>query len=159
MPRTLSDDAKTIVGSNLREARGRTHLSQTQAADKAGIRRDRLNRWETGRELPGVEGLLILAVAYGCPIDAFLGAVDEEYDAIIERRIPVDVQQHYQAKIDTFIRRTTAAMQLALEPTAPAATRAQTTDATDAAFDKSGLLHARQARRKKTETPRKKRAR
>lgn len=149
MPRTLADDAKLIVGANLRAARERAGIaSQTVAATRAGIRRDRLNRWETGRELPGADGLIRLAIVYRCPIDDFLGAVDEEYDAIIEARIPVNERRLYQAKLDTFIKRTTAAMQLALEPGAPAPTTAGTAAPSPRAADKSAPARARRTPKK-----------
>ena len=115
MPRTLSDDAKGVIGRNLRDVRKRVGWNQTVAAERAGVRGDRLNRWEQGREAPGAEGLLRLAVAYGCPLDDFFGGVDEDYDAIIERRIPVDGKQFYKAKLDKLKALTMRAMELTVE--------------------------------------------
>lgn len=121
MPRTLGDDAKGIVGANLTDSRKSRGWSQTEAAERAQVRRDRLNRWEKGRELPGTEGLLRLAIAYGCPVDNFLGGVDERYDTVIERRIPVDAQQFYRTKLAKLKALTLVAMDLTAQAVGEAA--------------------------------------
>lgn len=143
MPRRLPDGARETLARNLIAVRERLEWSQKEAARRAGLTQNRVSLWETGTEAPGAEGLLRLAVAYGCSVDDFLGGVDEGYDAIIERRIPLDVQRHYQARIDTFISRTTAAMHLALEPGAPAPTTTTPTAAPPKARDKSAPTRAR----------------
>lgn len=150
MPRTLGAEAKSIVGKNLKAARQRRGLSQTDAATRARVRRDRLNRWEKGRELIGVEGLLALAVTYGCAIDDFLGGVDEGYDTIIESRFPPDVRQHYASITDAFIARTTAAMQLALTGPVPAPTPTTTAASRPTTAETSGSVRARRTPKKKT---------
>lgn len=118
MPRELDSESKKTLGLNLREARGLKKWTQQEAADEIGVRRDRLNRWEMGREAPGAEGLLLLAIGYQCLIDQLLSGVDERYDNIIESRVPLDAQQHYRARMESFIRRTTAAIEL-LKPDVP----------------------------------------
>jgi len=98
-PRQLSAGPRHTLGVNLVEARERAGLSRENAADKAGVGRSRLSQWENGRETPGAESLLLLAVAYGCPLDYLFSGVDAAYDAIIERRIPIDAKRHYAGKI------------------------------------------------------------
>lgn len=148
MPRTLDEIARERLGRNFREARERHKWTQIDAAAKIGVPRVRLNKWEKGRETPGAEGLLLLAIAYACSVDQLLSGLDERYDEIIERGFPVDQRQHYRAKIDVLIRRTTAAMQLALDERGLAPMPAAIADTPERARGKSGPARARRTRRK-----------
>lgn len=147
MPRTLPNDVKLTIGRNLVAARDRLGWTQRAAAKRAGVRVERLNKWEKGKELIGTEGLILLATAYNRPVDAFLSGADEAYDAIIEGPISLDVKQHYQAKVDTFIRRTTVAMQLALEPGEPSRTAVGPAGGGQTGVDRSKRVHARRKRK------------
>lgn len=147
--RTLTADQRQSLGANLVEARVKAGFPQQgDAARNAGMQQTLLSAWENGRRTPDADGLIRLAVAYNCPLDDFFGGVDERYDEIIERRIPVNLQQHYQARIDTFIRRTTAAMQLALEPGALAPTPTATAAAPVTAAGKSASTRVRRPTKK-----------
>ena len=148
MPRSLDDVSKETLGKNLKEVRDKHGWTQLAAAKRAGVRGDRLNRWERGRETPGTEGLLRLAIAYGCHVDQFLSGVDEQYDDIIEARLPVDAQQHYRRTNEVFIRRTTAAMQLALDAPMLAPMPRVTAETPDRSRGKSGSTRARRKRGK-----------
>ena len=99
-PRTLDIVSRERLGSNLVESREAAGLTRGAAANAANTTRTRLSLWERGRETPGAEGLLRLAVAYGCPLDDFFGGVDERYDAIIERRLPPDAKRLYETRKD-----------------------------------------------------------
>ena len=146
---TLSHEARLVLGANLVAARERAGLKQGEAVTRSGVPRDRLSPWENGHAAPNIEGLLRLAIAYGCPVDDFLGGVDEGYDAIIERRIPVDARRHYEARTNTFIQRITAGMQLALTPGAPAPTPGARVAARPTVGGKSKPARARRERGKK----------
>lgn len=150
MPRSLDRVSKNTLGKNLAEARTKLQLTQEDAAQRSNIRRDRISRWESGRETPGAEGLLLLAIAYECSIDQFFSGVDERYDEIIERRIPADAARHFREKTEAFIRRTTAAMQLALGEAVHVPTRAMISETPAAKRDKSpqGSLRLRRGRGK-----------
>jgi transcriptional regulator with XRE-family HTH domain len=148
MPRSLDDIAKETLGKNLREMRDKRAWTQAEAARRAGVRRDRLARWEIGRETPGTEGLLRLAIAYACPIDQLLSGVDERYDELIEARLPQDAHQHYRVKAEAFIRRTTAAMQLALDAPTLGPMRATNAETPERARGKSGGARAHRKRGK-----------
>lgn len=151
MPRrTAPAGPKAIVGANLRAKREALGLDQGQAADLAGVPQAMLSRWERGRRLPEVTALAALAATYHCPIDDFLGGMDERYDEVIESRLPINSERFYAAKVDTFIARTTAAMKLALEPGAPSPTPARPAAARVAAAGKSKSTRARRERKRKT---------
>jgi transcriptional regulator with XRE-family HTH domain len=55
----------------LRELRERAGLTQEQLADRAGVKRDAVARWESGRREPGWSSVLALADALGVTPDAF----------------------------------------------------------------------------------------
>lgn len=143
MPRTLDAVARKTLGSNLKEIRERKQWSQLVAAKRAGIRRDRLGIWERGGETPGGEGLLLLAVAYGCSIDQFFSGVDEHYNGIIEERLPLDAALHYRLKTEAFIRRQTAAMHLIADVSTPVPKPEETAGKTVTARGKSSKARAR----------------
>lgn len=151
MARTRDDDAKKTLGRNLVAARDRAGLKQGPAAEQAGLtQQNRLSLWETGKEFPSTDGLLRLAVAYRCPIDDFLGGVDESYDAIIERRIPIDAKQHYEVQIDRLVKAYGAAIRLlassGIELSQLPGARA---DESETAPGKSKAARARRTRKKK----------
>jgi transcriptional regulator with XRE-family HTH domain len=121
--RDLPDLGKKILGANLAAARERAGFKTAlAAARKTGIARPRLSLWENGHAAPMADGLLRLAIAYGCPLDDFFGGVDERYDEIIERRVDVNAQQLYRAKTERLKALTVAAIDLtneAVETRAP----------------------------------------
>lgn len=57
-----------------REAEG---LTQQELADKAGVHRNAISRWETGFSRPTVPWLLKLSGALGVPASAFLDLLGE----------------------------------------------------------------------------------
>lgn len=149
MARTLSDDAKLTIGANLTEARKKVGWSQMEAAERAAVGRTRLNLWEKGHELPGLDGLMRLAVTYGCPIDDFLGAVDEAYDAIIERRVPPNWRQFYRAREAQIMRMQQAMMRLALNEPGSEPTREETAGGGLTTGEKGATTRTRRRRGKK----------
>lgn len=149
MPRTLDASARTTLGMNIRERRERVFPSQAAAADAMEIPRARLNKWEKGRETPGTEGLLLLAISFKCSVDQLLSGVDGEYDAFIEARPEFDALAHLRAKTEAFIRRQTQAMQLALDVPAHVPTRATNAGGREAGRDTRSTARARQRKRPK----------
>jgi len=142
-PRTLDEAPRQRLGRNLVDARTNAGLSIEQAVTRSGVPRSRLSLWENGREQAGVEGLLRLAVTYQCNLDRFFSGVDEAYDDIIERQVPIDAQAHFQAKLDAFIQRIAAGIQTGLGPGAPAPTSKAHAAARPKAHGKSAPVHAR----------------
>jgi transcriptional regulator with XRE-family HTH domain len=96
----LTDRERRVLGENLTAARKKQGWNLTYAAGRAGISISQLSMWENAKREPEIVGLLTLAVAYSCPIDAFLGGVMNAYDAIIEAPLPLDARRHYEAKVD-----------------------------------------------------------
>lgn len=56
-------------GEKLKEIRKNEGLSQEQLADKIGVSRQAITKWETGRGLPDIENMMILAEIFKITID------------------------------------------------------------------------------------------
>jgi repressor LexA len=59
----------------LRKARQRTKLSQSELARRSGIHRTVINRYELGKSTPEIENLGLLADHLGVTTDELLGRV------------------------------------------------------------------------------------
>ena len=62
------------LGQNIQNARRAQGLSQEALAEKIGVSRQALGKWEKDTALPGLDNLQALAVALGIGVDALLGA-------------------------------------------------------------------------------------
>lgn len=66
------------VGNQIRERRQRLGLSQEELAQRLYVSRVTVSHWETGRTLPDVQSMLLLANLFGTTIDEMVrGDVDE----------------------------------------------------------------------------------
>ena len=61
------------IGSKLLELRKKAGLSQGELADKLGVSRQAVSKWECDESLPDTENLITLARLYGISIDALVG--------------------------------------------------------------------------------------
>lgn len=57
---------------NIKKARERLGITQTELADKLGVRQSTVAMWETDNSLPRADKLPILAKFLGCTIDELL---------------------------------------------------------------------------------------
>jgi len=55
------------------ELRERAGLTKTQVADKLGVHRSTVCKWETGVNKPTADGLLKLADLFHCSVDELYG--------------------------------------------------------------------------------------
>ena len=62
------------LGQNIQNARRAQGLSQETLAEKIGVSRQALGKWEKDTALPGLDNLQALAAALGIGVDALLGA-------------------------------------------------------------------------------------
>lgn len=66
------------IGNQIREHRQRLGLSQDELAQRLYVSRVTISHWETGRTLPDVQSMLLLANLFGTTIDEMVrGDVDE----------------------------------------------------------------------------------
>ena len=65
--------------SNLTELRKLHHLSQEDLAEKVGVSRQTLSKWETGESLPDIEKCKLLAEWFGVTLDDLVKYESCEY--------------------------------------------------------------------------------
>lgn len=70
--KTVPDPVLILFGKRVRRARLAHGWTQAETADKAGVKRDTLSRYENGAKEPGVVYALRLAVALGTTLDDLL---------------------------------------------------------------------------------------
>lgn len=66
-------------GAKLKEIRKNEGLSQEQLADKIGVSRQAITKWETGRALPDMENMMILAEIFKTTLDELVSQAVPEY--------------------------------------------------------------------------------
>ena len=75
------------VGNQIRERRQRLGLSQEELARRLYVTRVTISHWETGRTLPDVQSMLLLANLFGTTIDEMVrGDVDEMREMVRRKR-------------------------------------------------------------------------
>lgn len=77
-------DAEQIqrqIGWNIAAARREAGIQQGALADRIGVRPSTASKWETGREMPGIQALLRIAGALGVPLLTLLKGIDAQDDA------------------------------------------------------------------------------
>ena len=77
-------------GEKLREARKEANLSQEEFAQKAGVSRSAVAKWESDRGMPDVENLKVIASLLNISLDYLLD--DDGRLTFNETREPVDHQ-------------------------------------------------------------------
>ena len=66
-------------GAKLKEIRKNEGLSQEQLADKIGVSRQAITKWETGRALPDMENMIILAEIFKTTLDELVSQAIPQY--------------------------------------------------------------------------------
>lgn len=69
------------LGQNIQNARKAKEMSQETLAEKIGVSRQALGKWEKDTALPGLDNLQALAAELGTGVDALLGAQAESPEA------------------------------------------------------------------------------
>lgn len=80
------------IGNQIRERRARLGLSQDELAQRLYVSRVTISHWETGKTLPDVQSMLLLANLFDTTIDELVrGDVDEMHEMVkrSERRTKV----------------------------------------------------------------------
>jgi transcriptional regulator with XRE-family HTH domain len=79
-------------GEKLREARKEANLSQEEFAQKAGVSRSAVAKWESDRGMPDVENLKVIASLLNISLDYLLD--DDGRLTFNETREPVDLESY-----------------------------------------------------------------
>ena len=73
----MSNRTIDINSERLRRARRQANLTQEEVAERAGVYRNTISGYETGRVRPSTLALNMLATIYGKPVEWFFGEEDE----------------------------------------------------------------------------------
>ncbi|MCR4951885.1 MAG: helix-turn-helix domain-containing protein [Solobacterium sp.] len=79
-------------GEKLREARKEAKLSQEEFAEKIGVSRSAVAKWESDRGMPDVENLKVIASLLNISIDYLLD--DDSRLTFTETREPIDLESY-----------------------------------------------------------------
>ena len=85
------------LGSSLYHARKKSGLSQENVAEKLGVSRQTISKWETDETLPDVRQSKVLAVLYQMTLDEL---IEYDFDEQQAQRMIDSVSEEAQAKID-----------------------------------------------------------
>ena len=88
----------------LKEIRKKEGLSQEQLAEKIGVSRQAITKWETGKGLPDVENMVIIAEIFKTTLDELLrdSAVQQKQEApafTSETIYDIDCEKHFDINI------------------------------------------------------------
>ena len=85
------------LGSSLYHARKNSGLSQENVAEKLGVSRQTISKWETDETLPDIRQSKVLAVLYQMTLDEL---IEYDFDEQQAQRMIDSVSEEAQAKID-----------------------------------------------------------
>lgn len=88
----------------LKEIRKNERLSQEQLAEKIGVSRQAITKWETGKGLPDIENMVIIAEIFKTTLDELLrdSAVKQEQKTPVytsETLYDIDCEKHFDINI------------------------------------------------------------
>lgn len=85
------------LGSSLYHARKKSGLSQENVAEKLGVSRQTISKWETGETLPDIRQSKGLAMLYHVTLDEL---IEYDFDERQAQELIDSVSEEAQAKID-----------------------------------------------------------
>lgn len=89
----------------LKEIRKSQNLSQEQLAEKIGVSRQAITKWETGRGLPDIDNMKILAEIFKMTIDDLVSSEtivkDKPKVNISETIYDIDMSKHFDIEVGT----------------------------------------------------------
>ena len=85
------------LGSSLYHARKKSGLSQENVAEKLGVSRQTISKWETGETLPDIRQSKGLAMLYHMTLDEL---IEYDFDEQQARQMIDSVSDEAQARID-----------------------------------------------------------
>ena len=74
------------IADRLIKLRKKNGLSQEELADKLGISRQSVSKWERAESSPDTDNLICLAKIYGVSLDELL-STDEDVETIVEEQV------------------------------------------------------------------------
>ena len=87
------------IADRLVKLRKKYGYSQEELADKLGLSRQAVSKWERAEASPDTDNLICLAKLYGVSLDELL-ATDEDIDTIVEEQVKSDRKELNEEKVD-----------------------------------------------------------
>ena len=84
------------IADRLVKLRKKYGYSQEELADKLGLSRQAVSKWERAEASPDTDNLICLAKLYGVSLDELL-ATDEDVDTIVKEQIKEDAKDDFSA--------------------------------------------------------------
>lgn len=94
------------LGATLYELRKEAGMSQEELADKLGVSRQAVSKWECGDSMPDTDNLITISKLYGVSLDELVGntpapaPVEEEEMIIVEKDEDDENDEEYEPKKD-----------------------------------------------------------
>ena len=85
------------LGSSLYHARKKSGLTQENVAEKLGVSRQTISKWETGETLPDIRQSKALAMLYHMTLDEL---IEYDFDEAQAQQLIDSVSEEAQARID-----------------------------------------------------------
>ena len=85
------------LGSSLFQGRKQSGMSQEAVAEKLGVSRQTVSKWETDETLPDIRQAKRLAMLYGLPLDEL---IDFDLDVQELERVVRNTSEEVQQKVD-----------------------------------------------------------
>ena len=87
------------IADRLIKLRKKYGYSQEELADKLGLSRQAVSKWERAEASPDTDNLICLAKLYGVSLDELL-ATDEDVDTIVEEQVKKEEKENNKVEID-----------------------------------------------------------
>ena len=85
------------IADRLIKLRKKNGYSQEELADKLGLSRQAVSKWERAEASPDTDNLICLAKLYGVSLDELL-STDEDIDTIVKEQVKVDEESSEEKK-------------------------------------------------------------
>lgn len=92
IPYNMPEVIKMKLEEKLQLLRKKNGYSQEQLADKLGIARQTISKWENGQAIPELAGLILLSELYGVTIDRLVKD-DDECNLSLNQKAGIDINE------------------------------------------------------------------
>ena len=74
-----------MLNEKLKELRKRNNLTQEELADKLGVSRQAVTKWEPGQDAPDIDDLTAIADLFGVTVDSLLSGASAREEENVSR--------------------------------------------------------------------------
>lgn len=89
----MENSQNSDCGARIKRLRKEASMTQTELAEKIGVKRSSIANWESGRRFPECEILMKMSYVFKTPIDYFYGLSNHRYNIQIPDYIEIDLSK------------------------------------------------------------------